>query len=297
MNLANRTKLGHSIWCAAAKRQQRDSTACHKERDPHPSRRHSALASVLAILGSLAASSAVNAQMTWVDTQLSYDFGFSGGLPIGGMTTDSRHFDTIVNPVVNDHSYSHIYIDAGQVHGGCDAYFFDPVPYGGWGLNHNFELGYTGQIPATGEPDPSTRTLWMNASLSDVLHVSSPMEGHGYTVSCQVSPWSLALLESGTWDGSTFTPSGTVIDLLMPYSGPTLLMPGDYRMRGELSFTLEATGPQQFNSVFVWNLAPAVPAPGAASILGLGGLLAARRRRVPATTPLTACGMLDRPCG
>lgn len=221
--------------------------------------------------------------MTWVDTQLSYDFGFSGGLEINGLTADSRHFDTIANPVVGDQSYSYLSI-GGVVHGACDAYFWDPAAWGSWGLNHNFELGYNAERPGTGDPDPSTRTLWMNASLSHVLRVTAPMEAHGSTVSSPIAPWSLAMLESGTWNGSVFTPSSLVLDFLAPFPGVTILPPGDYRVRGELSISHVVTGASSVNNVFTWDLQPGVgvPEPGAfvLTTLGLVGLgFLARRKK------------------
>ena len=98
----------------------------------------------------------------------------------------------------------------------------------------------------------------MNASLSHVLRVHYAMQAHGWTVSSPIAPgWSLAMLESGTWDGSVFTPSEVVLDFLAPYPGVTILPPGDYRVRGELAISHEVTGASSVNSLFTWDLHPA----------------------------------------
>lgn len=70
-------------------------------------------------------------------------------------------------------------------------------------------------------------------------------------------PASIAKAESGTWDGTAFTPSGLVLDLLAPFPGVTILQPGDYRVRGELAILYEVTGERSVNSTFAWALQPA----------------------------------------
>lgn len=89
--------------------------------------------------------------------------------------------------------------------------------------------------------------------------------------------WAVEL--NGTEVGTFSVPSGTTGPISHTFDFAGISSPGAYTLRVEARNTIPGGGGSHTFSANVRTTATLLPAPGAAAVLGLGGLMAARRRR------------------
>ncbi|QYK48332.1 MAG: hypothetical protein KF838_00425 [Phycisphaeraceae bacterium] len=149
----------------------------------------------------------------------------------------------------------------------------------------NNSYAYNGET-VPGVPDTSTRSFVMGAEKWYVFTVTRPvLFANQIAPTTHIGDWSYCFIEHGSYSGGVFTPSGDfVVDLLTFEPLTTMMWPaGAYRYQSKYDGIFEDNQSFVRTQSTTWSVFDVVPSPGALSLLGLGGLLATRRRPRAAT--------------
>jgi hypothetical protein len=222
--------------------------------------------------------------LTWVDRQSTISASIQGGDLVNGVNSWSDSTNTTVAPFPFPDAGGHILNVGGFSYQQTSNYWYSTLSNGTpgqgiGGLSFNYgAFGYNTNR-AGGLVDTSTRQFTKLVTADYVFTVPVAFEFFLQTRFTEHGTLSNTVIESGSFSGGLFSPSGSSLDLLtMTLGSSTVLPAGDYRYRMTYSMSFSASEAFSYNDGMTFYMYT-IPTQSAAGILAIGGLLAARRRR------------------
>lgn len=229
-----------------------------------------------------------HAQITWVHREYSASMSWTGGDAMGSFTSGSAsgvsdvggtncNYNGASFPQASNFFGDGLFMqpEGGQVSGGWNnQYVRNPAgPSGGMQPFPTMQYNTT---------STSTRTFSVSGSGQFVFSISDASDFYRNTFSEQLAPFSVLMLEAGTFSGGVFTPTvgGLTINMLTTTQTPpgSPLQPGTYRFSMAYGATFEASESFGRSNEAAWGVYP-VPAPATGALVSFGAMFASRRRR------------------
>lgn len=235
---------------------------------------------LLASVGAVA--SAVRADVvSWLDGFNSVAASWSGGAPINGDPSWSDYTDSVIDGYYG----AHVLAAPRNTAAINSVFYTNPNPTPPFpatitlgGLDDNNTFNYNG-FSAPGVPDPSLRTFSMTVVKEFVFSTSEDANVFVFNIPQDLASWTHCLIESGTYSGGVFTPSGGSIDLLPLAPFDLVALPaGHYRYRSAFSTTFDRDTGFSLGTGAVWRI-QSIPAPASTVFILLGVSTLNRRPR------------------
>ena len=223
----------------------------------------------------LIAAAAPASVVDWLYAEVEMTASWSGGDPIDGQTSGSEswHFEQ-ANPNPSNTIYGNVGLNS-RLFFAYSQYLY-VTPQGGSDVN----FGITYNANTGSGFDTSTHTFGVSFRAETIYELADPGVLNGFEGGAYISPYSYSRIEQGTWDGTTFTPTSTVMDLAsinVFQSTPT--SPGFFRFSADITTTFDANGTFDLHNYANWRHNSAVPEPATLAAVGIGTISLLRRRR------------------
>ena len=129
--------------------------------------------------------------------------------------------------------------------------------------------------------DTSTHTFSVSGQAETIFHLNDASDLLGYPWTQNIAPFTYCRIEQGNWDGTTFSPTGLVMDLAAISSGVEVvpLNTGYLRFCADVTTTFQANASYGLGNSGPWRHSTPVPEPGSMIVLAVGGLAIWSRRR------------------